>query len=103
MVYKNIVSVMLSMNMWGFYPSVIKELGIALDKFFDEKVATNPMKAECYLPLEVGNLLKENKADVRVLTSKDKWFGVTYKEDKPYVTASIKALKDAGVYPKNLW
>lgn len=92
-----------SMNMWGFYPSVIKELGAALDDFFANKVSANPLKAECYLPLEVGTLLAKDMADVKVLSSKDKWFGVTYKEDKPYVTASIKALKEAGVYPKYLW
>ena len=92
-----------SMNMWGFYPSIISELKQSLDTFFAEKVALNPLKSECYIPLEVGRLLKEGKATVKVLSSKDKWFGVTYKEDKPYVTASVKALKDAGVYPVNLW
>ena len=92
-----------SMNMWGFYPSIIPELKKSLDVFFKEKVAANPLKSECYIPLEVGRLLKEGKATVKVLSSRDKWFGVTYKEDKPYVTASVKALKDAGVYPVNLW
>lgn len=92
-----------SMNMWGFYPSIIPELKNSLDVFFKEKVASNPLKSECYIPLEVGRLLKEGKATVKVLSSKDKWFGVTYKEDKPYVTASVKALKDQGVYPVNLW
>lgn len=92
-----------SMNMWGFYPSIITELKKSLDTFFAEKVALNPMKSECYIPLEVDGLLKSDKATVKVLSSKDKWFGVTYKEDKPFVTASIKALKDNGVYPINLW
>ncbi len=92
-----------SMNMWGFFPSIIPELKNSLDIFFKEKVALNPLKSECYIPLEVGRLLKEGKATVKVLSSKDKWFGVTYKEDKPYVMASVKALKDQGVYPVNLW
>ncbi len=92
-----------SMNMWGFYPSIIKEFGAALDDFFANKVEGNPLKAECFIPIEVDNLLKADKATVRVLSSKDKWFGVTYKEDKPFVVASIKALKEAGVYPENLW
>ena len=92
-----------SMNMWGFYPSIIKELGLALDDFFANKVALNPLKSECFIPIEVDNLLKADKATVQVLSSKDKWFGVTYKEDKPFVTASIKALKDKGIYPENLW
>lgn len=92
-----------SMNMWGFYPSIIKEFGIALDDFFANKVASNPLKSECFIPIEVDNLLKKDKATVQVLSSKDKWFGVTYKEDKPFVMASIKALKDNGTYPVNLW
>jgi len=91
------------MNMWGFYPSIIKEFGIALDDFFANKVASNPLKSECFIPIEVDNLLKKDKATVQVLSSKDKWFGVTYKEDKPFVMASIKALKDNGTYPVNLW
>ena len=92
-----------SMNFWGFSASFLKELDGALVSFFEEKVPSNPLKAECYLPMEVDRLLNAGKATVTVLTSKDKWFGVTYKEDKPYVQASVKALKDAGVYPKNLW
>ena len=92
-----------SMNMCGFYPSIIKEFGIALDDFFANKVASNPLKSECFIPIEVDNLLKKDKATVQVLSSKDKWFGVTYKEDKPFVMASIKALKDNGTYPVNLW
>ena len=92
-----------SMNMWGFYPSIVKEFGNALADFFANKVELNPMKAECFIPIEVDNLLKKDKATVQVLSSKDKWFGVTYKEDKPFVMASIKALKDAGIYPNKLW
>lgn len=92
-----------SMNMWGFTPSIIPELGKALENFFANAVAKNPLKAECYLPIEVDDLLKEDKATVQVLSSKDKWFGVTYKEDKPYVMDSIQKLKDAGVYPEVLW
>ena len=92
-----------SMNLWGFTPSILKELEGALEGFFREKLPTNPEKAECYLPMEVDRLLKEGKATVNVLSSSDKWFGVTYKEDKPYVEASIRALKEKGVYPKNLW
>ena len=92
-----------SMNFWGFTPSFIKELDGAIKNFFETQVPENPLKSECYLPMEVDRLLVAGKATVNVLTSKDKWFGVTYKEDKPYVQASIKGLKDAGVYPKNLW
>ena len=92
-----------SMNMWGFSASILKELGGALDKFFAEAVEKNPLKAECFLPIEVDKLLKQGKATVEVLSSKDKWFGVTYKEDKPFVMESIAKLKAEGVYPEKLW
>ena len=92
-----------SMNMWGFSKSFMKEAEIAFEKFFQETVPANPLKAECYLPSVVDSLLKEGKATVNVLHSKDRWFGVTYKEDKPFVMESIAALKAGGVYPQKLW
>lgn len=94
---------LVSMNMWAFTPSIMKELEGALERFFRNEVPGNPLKAECYIPMEVGRLLQEEKATVRVLSSKDKWFGVTYKEDKPFVVDSIRQLKEAGVYPDKLW
>ncbi len=92
-----------SMNMWGFTPSILKELESAVDNFFKEEVASNPLKSECFLPMEVDKLLKADKATVKVLSSADKWFGVTYKEDKPFVMESIAKLKAEGVYPDVLW
>ena len=92
-----------SMNMWAFSPSIINELQNAVDRFFAEEVEKNPLKSECFLPIEVDKLLKAGKATVEVLHSADKWFGVTYKEDKPFVMESIPKLKDAGVYPDVLW
>ncbi len=92
-----------SMNMWGFSASILKELEGAVDRFFETEVAGNPLKAECFLPIEVDKLLKAGKATVEVLSSKDKWFGVTYKEDKPFVMESIAKLKAEGVYPEILW
>ena len=92
-----------SMNMWAFSPSIINELQNAVDRFFTEEVEKNPLKSECFLPIEVDKLLKAGKATVEVLHSADKWFGVTYKEDKPFVMESIQKLKDAGVYPDVLW
>jgi hypothetical protein len=97
------VDTLVSMNFWGFSKGIMAELKESLDYFFENTVAGNPMKSECYIPLEVGRLLKENKATVEILKSNDKWFGVTYKEDKPFVEASIQALKDKGVYPDKLW
>lgn len=94
---------LVSMNMWGFTPDIFAELDDSIERFFKEDINSNPLKAECFIPLEVGRLITENKATVKVLSSTDKWFGVTYKEDKPFVMESIQALKDAGVYPEKLW
>jgi len=97
------VDSLVSMNMWAFYPSVFTLFEDALETFFREKVAGNPLKAECLIPTEVDKLLKAGKATVEVLSSRDKWFGVTYQEDKPFVKAAIKALKEEGLYPEKLW
>ncbi|MDE7240255.1 MAG: nucleotidyltransferase [Lachnospiraceae bacterium] len=97
------VETLVSMNMWGFMPSILGELEQALQRFFAEEVPVNPLKSECFLPIEVDRLLQAGKATVEVLPSKDKWFGVTYKEDKPFVVESIQNLKDEGVYPEKLW
>ena len=72
---------------------------VALDK----ALAENPEKGEYFLPSVVTQLLEEGKARVKVLRSADKWYGVTYKEDKPVVVAAIKAMTESGLYPDNLW
>lgn len=92
-----------SMNMWGFTKGFIDETDKSFRRFFSETVPGNPLKAECYLPGVVDELLKADKATVKVLKSTDRWFGVTYKEDKPFVMESIKALKEKGEYPESLW
>ena len=92
-----------SMNMWGFSQSILKELKDSFAKFLDENLEGNPMKCEYFLPFVVDELLGEDKATVQVLKSLDKWYGVTYKEDKPVVVAAIQALKDSGLYPEKLW
>ena len=97
------VDSLVSMNMWAFYPSVFKLFDDALERFFKEDVAGKPLKAECLIPTEVDKLLKANKATVEVLYSQDKWFGVTYQEDKPFVKESIAKLKKEGLYPEKLW
>ena len=91
------------MNMWGFSASILDELESAVNNFFANEVPKNPMKSECFLPIEVDKLLQQGKATVEVLSSKDKWFGVTYKEDKPFVMESIAKLKADGIYPEVLW
>ena len=92
-----------SMNMWGFTGSMLKELKERFAGFLEENLPKNPLKCEYFLPFVVDELIREGKADVTVLKSRDRWYGVTYKEDKPVVVAAIQSLKDAGLYPQNLW
>lgn len=92
-----------SMNMWGFTNSILKELNLRFEDFLAENIEKNPMKCEYFLPSVVGDLLTEEKATVEVLKSQDKWYGVTYKEDKEVVVQAIQALKDQGLYPVRLW
>lgn len=94
---------LVSMNMWGFTASILKEIKQGFEAFLDAGLQTNPMKCEYFLPTVVSNLLDADKATVSVLTSADKWYGVTYKEDKPVVVAAIKQMKETGVYPEKLW
>lgn len=92
-----------SMNMWGFSESILGELQSRFSAFLEENLKKNPLKCEYFLPFVVDELLKEGRATVAVEKSQDKWFGVTYKEDKPMVIAAIQNLKDQGVYPAHLW
>ena len=92
-----------SMNMWGYTPSFLAEIEARFPAFLDAVLGKNPGKAEFFLPSTVSQLLAENKAAVRVLTSPDRWYGVTYAADKPQVVAALKAMADAGKYPDGLW
>ncbi|BBF44813.1 glutamate synthase [NADPH] large chain [Lachnospiraceae bacterium KM106-2] len=91
-----------SMNMWGFSPVMLEELEKSFPEFLDS-IEEGNLKKEYFLPSVVNQLIKDGKADVKVLTSKDKWFGVTYKEDKEFVVDSIKQLIKNGVYPEKLF
>lgn len=92
-----------SMNMWGFTKSILNEIRDRFPAFLDKGLKENPMKCEYFLPAVVSDLLEEEKATVAVLESEDKWYGVTYKEDKPVVMDAIKKMKDTGLYPEHLW
>lgn len=94
---------LISMNCWGFTPGMINELDKQFPVFLDTEVKENPLKAEFFLPTVVGELLKEEKASVKVLESEEKWYGVTYQEDKRTVMEAIQAKKNAGLYPQELW
>ena len=92
-----------SMNLWGFTNSILTELKDRFPAFLTQAMEENPLKGEYFLPSVVDSLLKEGKATVQVLTSTDRWYGVTYKADKAVVTAAIQQMKDQGLYPQNLW
>ena len=92
-----------SMNLWGFSESILKELKDRFPKFLKESIPENPLKCEYFLPFVVDELIREGKAEVTVLKSHDRWHGVTYKEDKPVVMKAMQDLKDAGKYPQGLW
>ncbi len=92
-----------SMNMWGFTKSITKELDQRFAVFLDKELPGNPLKCEYFLPFVVDELLKEYKAEVTVLKSVDRWYGVTYKEDKETVVNAIMELKKTGIYPEKLW
>ena len=92
-----------SMNFWGFTPSFLEELERGFPPFLDEALKTNPEKAEYLLPRKVDELLKSGRATVKVIPTDERWFGVTYKEDKEHVAAAVRAMKDRGLYPERLW
>ncbi|HNY02210.1 MAG TPA: nucleotidyltransferase [Bacteroidales bacterium] len=94
-------SSIVSMNFWGFTPSFFSHLR----KGFGEFIARNAsdLKAEFYIPTVVNELIRTGRATVRILPCEEKWFGMTYKEDRPKVVASIRELVNRGVYPENLW
>lgn len=92
-----------SMNMWGFTKSILQEIKKGFPAFLEEGLKSNPMKCEYFLPTVVSDLVGEDRAAVAVLESADKWYGVTYKEDKPVVMAAIKKMKEDGLYPEHLW
>ena len=92
-----------SMNMWGFQPSFLEEINNRFSAYLDEYLPKNPLKCEYFLPLPISQLIAEKKATVRVLSSADRWYGVTYAADKPVVVAALKAMTEAGLYPDGLW
>ncbi|XCP87196.1 sugar phosphate nucleotidyltransferase [Roseburia hominis] len=94
---------LVSMNMWGFTRSILEEIQAGFPAFLKKGLAENPMKCEYYLPAVVSTLLGEGRATVAVLPCADKWYGVTYKEDKPVVVEAIKRMKEEGLYPEKLW
>ncbi len=92
-----------SMNLWGFMPSFLEEITQRFSAYLEGALPANPLKCEYFLPLPVAQLIHEGKATVKVLSSADRWYGVTYAADKPVVVAALKAMTEEGKYPDGLW
>ena len=92
-----------SMNFWGFSKKVMDELSEMLPFYMSEIIKNNPLKGEFFLPLAVESLILKDKARFKVLMSEDKWYGVTYKDDREDVANAFKFMKDQGLYPEVLW
>ncbi len=92
-----------SMNMWGFTGSFMKELEAGFEPFLKNGLKENPLNCEYFLPSVVDGLIKEGKAEVTVLKSFDRWYGVTYKEDKKNVMDAVRQMKDEGLYPQDFF
>ena len=91
-----------SMNFMGFMPSFLEEAKALFPKALDEILAKNPLKGEYFLPAIVQQMLTEGRATMKVLTSPDKWYGVTYVADKPVVVEALKKMTREGLYPEKL-
>ncbi len=91
-----------SMNFWGFSNSIMNELLTGFRAFLEENLEKNPLKCEYFLPSVVEKLLKEDRAEVQVLPNTDKWYGVTYKEDKEQVVRALADMREEGIYPEDL-
>lgn len=91
-----------SLNLWGFTPSIMNELHDRFSAFLKAR-QSDILKAEYFLPSVVDTLVKESKATVSVLPTKEKWYGVTYQEDRPLIQAAIRNMVNNGIYPENLW
>ena len=91
-----------SMNFWGFTPDFFDRLDSGLKEFLSA-CHQNPLKDEFFLPEAADKCIRDGYADISVLTTSDKWYGVTYKEDSEQVSSAIAALTDSGLYPEKLW
>lgn len=97
------VGTTVSMNCWGFSTEMMTELEKRFAAFLEKGIKENPLKCEYFIPFVVDNLLKEGKAEVKVLETTEKWYGVTYKEDKAFVKEALLGKVNDGIYPEKLW
>ena len=94
---------LVSMNMWGFMPSFLEEIGNHFPLFLEYALRENPLKGEFLLPTFVDELVSQKRITMKVLSSPARWFGVTYSADKPMVMASLREMTENGKYPDGLW
>jgi len=90
-----------SMNFWGFHSTIFKHIEYQFIEFLEENI--HLPKSEFYIPFVVFEMIQKKQISVEVLIADSPWFGVTYKEDKPYVIDQIQKLTNEGVYPEKLW
>ena len=94
---------LVSMNFWGFTPAIFEQMQTNFERFLKEDVEANPMKSEALLPNDVGRLIDNGTLNVRILETPDRWYGVTYQDDKPLVLETFARLQKDGSYPEKLW
>jgi hypothetical protein len=92
-----------SMNLWGFMPGILDQIAQRMPAFLDKALADNPMKGEFLIPTMIEQMIREGIVSIKVLGCAERWFGVTYAEDKPLVVSALKELTDSGKYPDGLW
>ncbi len=92
-----------SMNFWGFTESFVREAWAGFPAFLDEALTSDPIRIEYFLPSVVEKLLSQDRATVEILSCPDKWYGVTYKDDKPEIVRALQAMTTSGIYPAPLW
>jgi hypothetical protein len=90
-----------SMNLWGFKPSCFDFLGSEFRSFINKNGMD--LKAELDIPTSVDKFVKNGQITIKVLMSNDRWFGVTYREDKPFVVESIREMIRKGIYPESIY
>ena len=94
---------LVSMNFWGFTPKIFDEVEGIFENYLKEAIKENPMKCEHVIPTAIGDLVNDKVCKVKMLSSEDEWFGVTYQEDKPIVVKRIQEMREQGIYPDILW
>ncbi|MDO5734155.1 MAG: sugar phosphate nucleotidyltransferase [Eubacteriales bacterium] len=97
------LNVPVSMNSWAFKIGIFEYLDAAVNEFFKNEVAENPLKAEIFLPSFVGELMAADKLEVKVLPCREQWYGVTHAADREKLEAELLKMHEAGQYPAELW